>query len=928
MSELRRSIEALLSQVDGDSDEREFIPRQALFELLTPENVRKEIDNVPAISFYHKDKVVDWVVTKGRKVFAILVLLKNEQRWLLSFIEHDQFAQMDERLPFPLTFLQSTVPDIAKEFYNRQWEFVSPVLSRNVMHRSFPSRIRLPFIKNKLFDKGGFGDVYEIELHPDHQTKFKVQHAHSETTEERAPGEWDDYNKELRNLSILNELGHPNVIELLASYTHGDKHNLIFPFAEDGNLHSFLLADRPTSFASDEAFLDAFCGLASAIERVHYYALEKLQIEMIGCHHDLKPKNILVQGKSFLLSDFGLSKLKEATDDSKSPYEHGAGDYLAPECETHTVSRPSDIWSFGCIILEILTYIQGNSKAVKDFRDARKEKLGNQVRRAFHAGIDKPKAIVLDSLTKLAEFDSTSQILVELTKSMLDMDPKARPDAKHVASRLRFIFVQRLISSIHERYQKLSAKFPNSFEAHVEARRQRSWTASFESMVDENDCWSYQLDQEANLSAIIRELVAARDELASILTRSENALSPLYADLSLANDRLLNTLPVDLQMLAKSQWELSMLESDDTNELERTQRSLEDAHFEGNMSIMAKLKRMSILAAESVGTSTSNLALDAKFVSRAEKFGDHTVATVRSEGGVEKRVLIEWVRYPKWETKSITILSDRIEALASALSSSAHPQEFRTLSCSGFIHDISKPAYGLVYDMPVYAGVIPQNLAKVINDTAQTTPRPTLESRFDLAYTLALALSSFHKIGWLHKSISAYNVLCFNSHDSSPSRWLESPFLVGFNHSRQKDPLAFTVGPTTNITAKKYHHPQYLNTDGPQAKYRLEFDHYSLGLVLLEIGLWKTLERLTNGMKVTTHEDRLDQICESRVRLLGHQMGTAYQDAVLACLRGVSESELGKDMDDEGGEAERNTTLQLAFVKRVLEPLRIMISRV
>lgn len=38
-----------------------------------------------------------------------------------------------------------------------------------------------------------------------------------------------DYEAELRNLSILNHLKHPNIIEVLSAFTYRTKHNLIFP---------------------------------------------------------------------------------------------------------------------------------------------------------------------------------------------------------------------------------------------------------------------------------------------------------------------------------------------------------------------------------------------------------------------------------------------------------------------------------------------------------------------------------------------------------------------------------------------------------------------------------------------------------------------------------------------------------------------------
>ncbi|KAH8745429.1 kinase-like domain-containing protein [Hyaloscypha sp. PMI_1271] len=950
MTGLKKVIEDLRCDVYDNNDEQKlkFIPRQSLFTSLTSDLVQKAIEAVPDIPFYLQTYTVDWIMTKGRRIFAILVLLDNRERWISDFIKHDRFgdAPMDERLPFSLEFLQSNIPDIANEFYNQQWEFVSPVLSRNIMHRVLPAGVRLPFIYNQFIARGAFGDVYEIELHPDHQTsqllpqganglarkEFKVQRPVS-GTQAKTPGDWVDYNKELRNLSILNELGHPNIIELLSSYTHGDKHNLIFPLVRDGNLHSFLLEDRPAFFALDETFLKSLCGLASAIEKVHYYSLEKLQIEMIGCHHDLKPKNILVQETAFVLSDFGLSKLKEPTEEAtKSFYENGEGDYLAPECfhradgsQKHTISRPSDIWSFGCTILEILTYMQGGRQAVIDFRAARKETLNHQVMRAFHRGVGKSKPAVEDKLKDLANVDSIKidHRLVELVASMLELETEARPNAKQVASRLRFIFVSRLTSLIRERYEILDTKLPDSFERHVEMERQKSWTSVFESAVDEADRWSHALDQKMNLASISSSLATIRNELDFIIDRHESAFSPLFTNLSIANDQLLDILPVDpvnLQILAKAEFQLSMLKSDDEEKLEMTRKAFEQRPYGDNISAMATLKRKSILAAESVKTSSSSLALDGKLIQRPKLFNDHTIATVPSNGGdPERRVLIEWIHYTKFETKNISILSNRVEALASALSSSAHPDDFRVLPCCGFTHDFSKTAYGVLYDLRAHSNDIPRNLANVLEGTKTATERPTLESRFRLAYTLALSLSSFHKIGWLHKGISASNVLCFSLQGSKFSEWLQSPFLIGFNHSRQKDPLSFTVGPTKNAAAKKYHHPLYLEMHGPQVRYRLEFDHYSLGLVLLEIGLWQTLEKLTEKMKVTSHQERLDQICVSKVPILGHQMGTAYKDAVLACLMGVKKGQgaLGDEVM-----ADRNAALQLAFMRQVLEPLR------
>jgi serine/threonine protein kinase len=54
-----------------------------------------------------------------------------------------------------------------------------------------------------------------------------------------------EYELELRNLSILRRLKHPNIIELLGAYIYRDKYNLIFPLARGGTLADLITNLRP-----------------------------------------------------------------------------------------------------------------------------------------------------------------------------------------------------------------------------------------------------------------------------------------------------------------------------------------------------------------------------------------------------------------------------------------------------------------------------------------------------------------------------------------------------------------------------------------------------------------------------------------------------------------------------------------------------------
>ena len=191
-------------------------------------------------------------------------------------------------------------------------------------------------------------------------------------------------------MAYLYHLEHPNILPLLTSYTYNGIPNFILPLAEGGDLEHLLTQNRrPTDFSRNAQFYGAMSGLVSGLQTLHEYKSDVLGREMIGYHHDLKPKNILVSKGRFILSDFGLSKLKTAAD-SRTPFKMGQGHYLAPECEDPEldfskgiVSRASDVWSLGCILLEILIFMAEGGDSLIRFRESRSVKQGFLTTRTF-----------------------------------------------------------------------------------------------------------------------------------------------------------------------------------------------------------------------------------------------------------------------------------------------------------------------------------------------------------------------------------------------------------------------------------------------------------------------------------------------------------------------------------------------------------------
>lgn len=80
-------------------------------------------------------------------------------------------------------------------------------------------------------------------------------------------------------------------------------------------------------------------------------------------HRDIKPANILIKDSNILISDFGISKQFEddmTTMTITDPIRRGTPRYWAPEVASEWPNRLprtrlSDVWSMGCVLLEMAT---------------------------------------------------------------------------------------------------------------------------------------------------------------------------------------------------------------------------------------------------------------------------------------------------------------------------------------------------------------------------------------------------------------------------------------------------------------------------------------------------------------------------------------------------------------------------------------------
>jgi hypothetical protein len=160
------------------------------------------------------------------------------------------------------------------------------------------------------------------------------------------------------------------------------------------------------------------------------------------------------------------------------------------------------------------------------------------------------------------------------------------------------------------------------------------------------------------------------------------------------------------------------------------------------------------------------------------------------------------------------------------------------------------------------------------------------------------------------------------------------PFLVGFDRSRAEAGDTREEGDVV-IADCIYQHPERWGIKAHH-RFRMLHDVYSLGVVLLEIGLWKSFVKWDNvtsrrsiswrGFDSLFDSEELkiqfkphhvmEQFIEVAKTLLPPKMGQRYTNVVVTCLSGGIE---GSEVDS--AEDEREARVGLSFIKNVLSKL-------
>lgn len=208
------------------------------------------------------------------------------------------------------------------------------------------------FRPDSVLGEGGFGSVFKgwideqslAAAKPGTGTVIAVKRLNQEGLQGHQ--EW------LAEINYLGLLNHPNLVKLIGYCLEDDHRMLVYEFMPRGSLENHLFR-RSSYFQPLSWNLRIKVALGAAKGLAYLHSPEAKVI-----YRDFKSSNILIDSNyNAKLSDFGLAK--DGPVDGKSHVSTrvmGTYGYAAPEyMATGHLTARSDIYSFGVVLLEILT---------------------------------------------------------------------------------------------------------------------------------------------------------------------------------------------------------------------------------------------------------------------------------------------------------------------------------------------------------------------------------------------------------------------------------------------------------------------------------------------------------------------------------------------------------------------------------------------
>ncbi|XP_074854612.1 cyclin-dependent kinase-like 1 isoform X2 [Carettochelys insculpta] len=227
----------------------------------------------------------------------------------------------------------------------------------------------------------------------------------------------------LREIRMLKQLKHPNLVNLLEVFRRKRKLHLVFEYCEHTVLHEL---DKHPRGVPEHLVKSITWQTLQAVNFCHKH----------NCiHRDVKPENILITKHAVIkLCDFGFARILTGPSDYYTDYVATRW-YRSPELLVGDTQYgpPVDVWAIGCVFAELLSGVPlWPGKSDVDQLYLIRRTLGDLIPRhqqvfssnQFFSGVQIPDPENKEPLE--VKFPNISYPALGLMKGCLHMDPAER----------------------------------------------------------------------------------------------------------------------------------------------------------------------------------------------------------------------------------------------------------------------------------------------------------------------------------------------------------------------------------------------------------------------------------------------------------------------------------------------------------------------